>query len=94
MWLQQTKTTQDWPSCREVSPDWKISQACWKMQGVLKVFLLVIELDHISVVPLRLWHLSWVLRALLHCSVETAMVPRSATVPHAPDTCCYQVQRG
>ena len=55
MWLEQTKTTKDWPSCREVSPD------C-KALGVLKVFLQVIELDHISAVPASLWHLSSVLR--------------------------------
>lgn len=56
--MEQRNTTKGWPSCREVSSDWKISQACWKRQGVLKVSLQVTVLDHISVVLFQ-WHIEF-----------------------------------
>lgn len=74
LWLEQTKTTKDWPSCREVSPDWKISQAWWKMQGVLKVSLQLTVLDHISVVPFE-WHIEFSPESALVLQCRTATVP-------------------
>lgn len=74
LWLKQRKSTKDLPSCREVSPVCKISQACWKMQSVLKVSLQVAVLDHISVVLFE-WHIEFSPESALALWCKTATVP-------------------